>query len=143
MIKIKIISFLILLSIGLNSCTSSQSSPAGTEISQSEQIVKNVAPAEFNELITKPDGQLIDVRTSEEFDEGNIAKAKNIDFYNPDFQELLTKLDKNKPVYVYCRSGRRSGIALNMMKEMGFVAVYNLDGGIKSWQAQGLPIEKQ
>ena len=66
----------------------------------------------------------------------------NIDFYNPDFQELLQKLEKNKPVYVYCRSGRRSGIAMNMMKEMGFVAVYNLDGGIKSWQAQGLPIEK-
>ena len=141
MIKIKIIAFLILLSVGFNACTSSQSSPAGTEISQSEQIAKNVAPTEFDELITKTDGQLIDVRTADEFNEGNISEAMNIDFYNPDFQELLTKLDKNKPVYVYCRSGRRSGIAMNMMKEMGFVAVYNLDGGFISWQAQGLPIE--
>ena len=142
MIKIKIIAFLILLSIGFNACTSSQSSPAETEISQSEQIAKNVDPKEFNELVAKADGQLVDVRTADEFNEGNIAEAVNIDFYNPDFQELLQKLEKNKPVYVYCRSGRRSGIAMNMMKEMGFVAVYNLDGGIKSWQAQGLPIEK-
>ena len=59
MIKIKIIAFLILLSIGFNACTSSQSSPAETEISQSEQIAKNVDPKEFNELIAKADGQLL------------------------------------------------------------------------------------
>ena len=138
--NIKIIAFLILVSLGINSCTSSQSSPNGKEITQIGQIAKDVTVSEFNDFIKKGEGQLIDVRTPNEFESGNIASSANIDFYSAGFQDQLTKLDKNKPVYLYCRSGRRSGIAMNLMKDMGFMAVYNLDGGIIAWQEQGLPI---
>ena len=140
--NIKIIAFLILVSLGVNSCTSSQSSPDGKEITQTGQIAKDVTTSEFNDFIKKGEGQLIDVRTPNEFESGNIAPSTNIDFYSPGFQDQLTKLDKNKPVYLYCRSGRRSGITMNLMKDMGFIAVYNLDGGIIEWQEQGLPIEQ-
>jgi len=138
--NIKIIAFLILVSLGINSCTSSQSSPNGKEITQTGQIAKDVTVSEFNDFIKKGEGQLIDVRTPNEFESGNIASSTNIDFYSAGFQDQLTKLDKNKPVYLYCRSGRRSGIAMNLMKDMGFISVYNLDGGIIAWQEQGLPI---
>ena len=67
--------------------------------------------------------------------------AAQIDFYRDDFREELAKLNVNTPVYVYCRSGNRSGQAAKMMKSMGFKTVYNLEGGIGAW-ARNQPIEK-
>lgn len=136
---------LLLLNLGIYSCTSSQSSPNDSHDSvvvQTGQVAKNVTTGEFDSLIALNNGLLLDVRTPDEFNAGKIAKSENIDFYGSDFQDAISKLDKSKPVYVYCRSGRRSGVAMNLMKEMGFVTVYNLDGGIISWQESGLSVEK-
>ena len=85
---------------------------------------------------------LLDVRTDTEFASGHLNGATQIDFYRDDFEEALSKLDKSQPVYVYCRSGNRSGKAAKQMKALGFKEVYKLEGGIGAWARRGQPIAK-
>lgn len=85
---------------------------------------------------------LLDVRTDAEFASGHLTGATQIDFYRSDFEEALSALDKNQPVFVYCRSGNRSGKAAKQMKAMGFKEVYNLEGGIGAWARRNQPISK-
>ena len=73
---------------------------------------------------------LIDVRTPEEFKTGQAIEAINIDFYNESFDTNLLKISKNKDIYLYCRSGRRSGIASQFLIENGYRNVYNIYKGI-------------
>lgn len=126
---------------GAVSCQSK--TEASAEISKSEGVVNaDVNVAAFAALIdTASTGLLLDVRTDREFAMGHIRGAAQIDFYRDDFRAELAKLDPNMPVYVYCRSGNRSGQAAKMMKSMGFKTVYNLEGGIGAW-ARKQPIEK-
>lgn len=78
--------------------------------------------------------QLVDVRTPEEWEKGIIDGAKQIDVTSNNFEEKsLELLDKNEPVYVYCRSGGRSQIASEILLEKGF-EVYNIEGGYISWK---------
>ena len=63
--------------------------------------ILNVDEFENHLKITK-DAQLIDVRTPREFEKHHIAGAKNIDFLNPGFRREIKKLDKSKPIMVYC-----------------------------------------
>ena len=95
------------------------------------------------ELLTDAPAGLVvlDIRTPEEFADGHIAGARNLDFYEPDFAASLDTLDKDLPYFVYCRSGNRSSSAIETMKDLGFAEVYELDGGIVSWAESGLPIE--
>ena len=72
--------------------------------------------------------QLIDVRKPEEFSSGHIENAVNMNFYDSDFESQLKSLDKTKEVYIYCRSGGRSGKTAKMMEEMGFEKIYDLEG---------------
>ncbi len=97
------------------------------------QLAKDVEPEEFKNLLESKGGLLLDVRTPEEVAEGTIEGSKNIDFYKPTFKEEISKLDKNSPVFVFCRSGGRSGKTMNMMKDLGFKEVYNLKGGYSAW----------
>ncbi|GAL85791.1 hypothetical protein MYP_3020 [Sporocytophaga myxococcoides] len=85
---------------------------------------------------------LIDVRTPEEYNEGNLEYSLNIDYNGKDFKKNLSKLDKQKPVYVYCRSGNRSGKALDSLKALGFSKYYNI-GGFENLKAEGMPVKKQ
>ena len=77
-----------------------------------------------------PDFAIIDVRTPEEFAEGYIENADNIDFYSETFWDELNQLDKNKTYLIYCQSGNRSGRTLDIMAELNFEEVYNMLGGI-------------
>ena len=80
---------------------------------------------------------ILDVRTSEEFNEKRLPNSINIDFYNPqNFILELEKLDKNKSYYVYCRTGARSATTCDLMMEMGFTKTYNLLGGISEWKGE-------
>ena len=117
---------------GAVSCQSNSPSVQSTQV---EGVVnENVNVEQFADLIENgPEGLLLDVRTDREFSMGHIKGASQIDFYRNDFQEELAKLDPDVPVYVYCRSGNRSGQAAKMMKQMGFKTVYNLQGGIGAW----------
>ncbi len=94
-------------------------------------IVELISVVELQKI--DRDVQLIDVRTPEEYAEGYIKNAVNINFYDDDFLEQMSALDKDKPVYVYCRLGGRSGKASAQLKEAGFTKVYDLEGGITKW----------
>ena len=83
----------------------------------------------------EPDFVILDVRTPEEFNEGHIENAVNIDFYADAFPDELYGLDRDKTYLIYCRSGSRSGSTRKMMKELGFMDVYNMNRGIESWRA--------
>ena len=85
---------------------------------------------------------IIDVRTPEEYANGHIENAINLDYYSKTFKDELNKLDKNKAYLIYCRSGRRTGTVLDIMKGLGFTEVYNMLGAITQWEAKGLPIIK-
>lgn len=103
-----------------------------TACAQNENITSVDAKA-FQSAITKDSVQLVDVRTAGEYATRHILYAVNIDVLQPDFKEKAGKmLDKSKPAYVYCRSGRRSMTAANILVGMGFKVV-NLKGGIESY----------
>ena len=88
----------------------------------------------FDEATTS--SQVIDVRTPSEYEQGYIGEAALLDFLAPDFKEKAQKLDKNKPVYLYCRSGGRSGRASKVLKGLGFTEINDLNGGYSAWQRQ-------
>ena len=134
MMKRKFLGVLMLgvLSLGfLSSLNASNTLP--TSWSQKSPIFKVVSASEFKTLMEKKGIQLIDVRTPQEVGKGKIGNAKNLDFYGASFKSELNKLDKTKPVLIYCQSGNRSGQAVNMMKSMGFTEVYDLKGGWGAW----------
>lgn len=86
-----------------------------------------------------PDFVILDVRTPEEFETEYIQDAINIDYYSENYRDDLDTLDKEKTYLIYCRTDRRTGESLSIMRELGFVEVYNMDGGINSWKAEGFP----
>lgn len=89
------------------------------------------------ELKKDENAYILDVRTPEEFDEGYIPNATNIDIYlGQDFLNELEKLDKTKNYYVYCRSGNRSGQACAIMNSIGIESAYNLEGGYMNWNGE-------
>ncbi|NNF68696.1 MAG: rhodanese-like domain-containing protein [Acidimicrobiia bacterium] len=102
-----------------------------------------VSATEAHELIADPpDGLVVlDVRTPDEFAGPHLSDAVNIDFYDTYFSSRLDLLDKDTPYLVYCRSGNRSSSTIEIMKDLGFTEVYDVDGGINSWVGAGLPTE--
>lgn len=76
---------------------------------------------------------LIDVRTPREFNDGHLPGAVNIDIYDPGFLDRVSKLDRNRATFVYCRSGSRSYSAALALTDMGFATVFNLQRGIIGW----------
>ncbi len=96
---------------------------------------KNVTVDEAKALIkNEKDLVIVDVRRPQEFSAGHLENAIVIDFYAPSFKQDLAKLSKEKPILLYCRTGRRSGIALQYLTEMGYTKVYNMLGGITQWK---------
>ena len=105
--------------------------------------IQSVDVSEFEkQLIATKAEQLIDIRTPQEFEKYRIRSAKNINFRSTDFQKEINKLDKNKPVLIYCLSGNRSKGAMKAFKEAGFKIVYELSAGINSWSKAGKPIDE-
>ena len=100
-------------------------------------------PKVFAEKIkANPEAIILDVRTPEELASGYIEGSRNIDFNSGSFKDSLNNLDRTKPYFVYCASGKRSGKAMEMMKAMGFQKVAALDGGLRMWNANGLPVHQ-
>lgn len=88
----------------------------------------------FQQVIEQTEVQLIDVRTPKEFSEGTIEYAKNMDFLGENFLEQTKNLSKDKPLYIFCKSGKRSEKARNLLLENGFKEVYELEGGYTKWK---------
>lgn len=108
----------------------------------SSKEIKVISPQEVRDAVYDSNKhQLIDVRTLEEFSEGHLKNAQNICITDADFEENVAKLDKNQPVYLYCRSGKRSASAAEILKDMGFTEIYDMEGGILKWESENLEIE--
>lgn len=144
--------FVIITSFGiafsLLSCQGQQTqAEEGTTKSEAETVKvatsEKMDPADFWAAYEANKGaQLIDVRTPEEIAEGKVKGAKMINYRAGDFEEQLELLDKDQPVFLYCRSGGRSGQAAALMERLGFQHIVDMEGGMMAWQNAGLPIEK-
>ena len=110
---------------------------------QSQSEVEILEPQAFIERVKADTSAIIlDVRQPEEFAEGHLAQAINLDWLNQTvFINGLAKLNKQKTYYIYCRSGRRSQAAAGKLKAEGF-QVIDLKGGYLHWVELGLPIVK-
>lgn len=108
-----------------------------------ESPVKNVDVAQFEKLRKEPNAVVLDVRTKKEFEAGHIPGATNLDVNAPDFEQQVSKLDKNKTYLVHCAAGRRSLKAANKMAELKFRNLVNLEGGYTAWEKAGNKGEKK
>lgn len=110
-----------------------------------------LTPQEAFTLIQKnknnPAFVILDVRTPEEFVEGHIENAINIDYYMDErtnytksFRDEIDKLDRDKKYLVYCLVDLRSSVTMDMMRHIGFKDVYDMSGGIVQWKAEELPV---
>ena len=96
--------------------------------------IKLLGPEDYKRAISNGKVQLVDVRTRGEFMSGHIKGAQNIDFFQrSSFERAFSKMDKKKPLYLYCQSGNRSQKAARRLVEMGFSEVYDLRGGYRIW----------
>lgn len=92
-------------------------------------------------LSQSPNAQVIDVRTPDEFSGGHLVNAQNINVDGGSFKQDIAKLDKNKPVFVYCLAGGRSANAAAILKAEGFKEVYDMKGGFRAWSGAGKPVD--
>ena len=95
----------------------------------------SIYQAKFEKLMKKKNTYVLDVRTPEEYKSGFIGNAVNYNVMDSVvFLNTISSLDKNKKYLLYCKSGRRSGKALVIMKNMGFRKVYHLKSGVTEWK---------
>lgn len=130
---LKIIKFAIYL-IVMTTCAMQASDSTGND------NIVSVSASEFEKQIRSDSVQLVDVRTPQEYAEGHIDGALNINVQSDDFKELAQiELSKDSTVLVYCRSGRRSLDAAEILTGLGYKVV-NLKGGVIEWKEDGLPL---
>ncbi len=101
-----------------------------------------LSPSDFETKLQSTSGKLLDVRTPDEFALDHLANAQNLDFYSPNFDQEINKLDKSGTYFVYCQRGGRSAEAFAKLKKAGFTNVYELEGGVTNWEKAGKPLEK-
>lgn len=107
-----------------------------------QQNFENADVQGFAELVRDTNVVVLDVRTAEEYADGHIERAVNIDYKKDDFMDRAkATLPTGKTIAIYCRSGRRSANAASMLAPEGYVLV-NLKGGIIDWQNAGMPVVK-
>ena len=139
-IKKNLILIIFFTLIFLNGCISN----TGNDTNPQTQIIKDINVDEAYILIqNNSENQnfiILDIRTKEEYQNEHIQNSIMIDFYSDTFESELDKLDKNKSYLIYCRTGRRTGLTLDIMKELGFLEVYNMAGGITQWKTKGYPV---
>jgi rhodanese-related sulfurtransferase len=111
-----------------------------TGCSNGSESAMNLDSVAFEAKTQEPGVVILDVRTKEEFEEGHIANAININVESDTFLSQIAKLDKSKTYAVYCRSGRRSADAVAKMSNEEFISLANLNGGVIDWANAGLPL---
>lgn len=123
--------FICAFALGLWACTGKE-----------QEKFKSLSTAHFEQLIKDNKIQLVDVRTVAEYSEGHIPGSLNINVMDENFAAAVDELlQKDQPVAVYCKSGRRSRNAAKLLVKKG-LKVYNLDKGILNWIDEGMEIEK-
>jgi phage shock protein E len=133
---------LLAAALAVTGCSAGTADPATVEAVESPAPgTVAVVPAEqFAAAAEQPGVVLIDVRTPQEYADGHIDGARNIDLNSPDFTAQIAELDPTVTYAVYCRSGNRSATATAYMLQQGFAPPYELGGGIVAWESAGLPV---
>ncbi len=105
--------------------------------------IKNLSANEFAQILaSEPTALLLDVRTPKEYAQGHIKNALLMNIYDAQFEENISKLDKTKPVLVYCAAGGRSADAAQQLQQKGFARIYNLEQGFSDWEDAKMEVEK-
>ena len=121
------------------SCNNAQK----TTTAAASKTIEVLAPKAMYDVLAKDsNAQLVDVRTKDEYGVSHLKDAQNICVTDNDFKEKVANLDKDKPVYVYCKKGGRSARAAKILKELGFTQIFDLQGGITNWEKQQLETEQ-
>lgn len=133
---------LVMGSAGCSSGSSSASaqSPTASATSGSASAssgAQSLGTADFAKLVEASGTTVLDVRTPEEYAQGHLPDAKNLNVQDPTIADQLEKLDKSGTYAVYCRTGNRSKAAQDLMLSLGFTKVSNLTGGITAWTKDG------
>ncbi len=119
------------LSVILLSSDLRADAPADVDVEKAAQL-----------LAGDPTITVIDVRTPEEFAEGHLKGAVNLDFNADDFEEKVSKLDPSKPYLVHCAAGGRSGQSMELFEKFKFSRIFHLESGYRAWVEAGKPVEK-
>ncbi|MEO5984337.1 MAG: rhodanese-like domain-containing protein [Ferruginibacter sp.] len=105
------------------------------------QKSSNLSINDFEKGVKKPNVQVLDVRTTAEYESGHLKNAVLADWNNQEeFIKKIQTLHKSKPVYTYCLVGGRSAAATKWLTTKGY-KVYNMDGGIAAWKRAGKPVK--
>ena len=83
---------------------------------------------------------ILDLRSPDEYRQGHIEGARSVNYYATNFQRMVSLLDRDATILLYCQKGRQSTLALRAMTKLGFSRMYILDGGIDEWVRAGLPL---
>ena len=135
-----LLSFLAAIGLSTTGCSAqagqaSQSAPADGIIVLAPQAFIDQAKSDTTSF-------LLDVRTPKEYAEGHLAGSQQLDYLNSEaFDAGISKLDKSRTYYIYCRSGKRSHGACLKMQKQGF-KIYDMEGGILNWIKLGMPVER-
>lgn len=134
-----------LLSVGVGTVANAQpgteTRTTSTRLPREDVNAKQVASA----LQTQKDMVVLDVRTPDEYKNGHLANAVNINLYDPNFKSKLARLDKSKTYVVHCAAGLENGRsrkATAAMNSLGFERIKHLNGGFNAWQQAKLPVIK-
>ena len=117
-------------SVGLVGCSSGADTASVTTIGATELV----------DVVSDPDVVILDVRTPEEYAQGHVPGAVNIDVSSPTFGDEIAELPKDTTYVVYCRSGNRSADAAGQMADAGFTDLYDVDAGLATLSAAGVPL---
>jgi rhodanese-related sulfurtransferase len=132
----------------LAACEPSSPPPAetdeGAESTEGAQASVENVDAKAASALLKENSDLVvlDIRTPEEFAEGHIEGAQNVDFKSPDFESKLSQLNPKGRYLMHCRSGARSTSSLPTFEKLGFENLIHLNTGFNDWVESGLPVAK-
>ncbi len=137
-----IVFFALILSIFVVSAcqTASTETKKNLQPSVTQNEIKQISVEQAKNAVDAKDVQFVDVRTVEEYAGGHAPKAVNLPLDS--LENELSTLDKTKPVYVICQTGRCSKKGAEILQKAGFTNIYNIEGGTSAWVDADLPIEK-
>jgi rhodanese-related sulfurtransferase len=134
--KILKLPLFLFLTVSIIACSNKQPSKTITKNGE----INVISPADFKEKSVNY--TVVDVRTPQEFQSGHIEGAININYFDKNFLEQITKFNTDEPIFIYCKSGNRSGSASKKISNLGFKEVYDLQNGIIFWNKNNYKIVK-
>lgn len=103
---------------------------------------RQIQTEEFDQLRSKTNHVVLDVRSAEEFKAGHVKGAVNLNVQDPEFLKKAAELDRRKTYLVHCARGRRSAMASEQLTKAGFTNLLDFTGGFEAWKKAGKPVAK-